>query len=169
MTRYQQIASLLLSLFLLGSPVAAAEEPNGAEPLHLTMADAVRRALTASYSLIAVDKRIGDAQTQVTNSSAWLASNPFFTGGAAASSDRFTDSSQGQVPSGKEGFGPSYTFTIQQDFEIAGQRAKRMQMANESLEVVRHERRSTEASITAKVKKAFAAALESDAKLGFAQ
>jgi len=157
------------ALFIaLAVPIAATEDPTPA-PLRMSMSDAVNRALSSSYALVAVDKRISDAASYLDRSRAWLASNPFFTGGAAASSDRFTDSSQGEVNSGKKGFGPSYTFTLQQDFEIAGQRGKRIQAATSGLEVARNERLSTEATVAAEAKKLFAAALESAAKLALTE
>lgn len=140
-----------------------------AEPTRVTMADAADRALKASYSLVAINKRLTDAQSYLDRSSAWLATNPFVSGGAAASSDRFfTDSGPGQPP-GRETFGPSYTFTLQQDLEVAGQRGKRMAAARRGLEVVESEHRSTAASIRAEAQKAFTAALASDANLALTQ
>lgn len=169
-------SALLPTLLLLLLPTATAAS-EAAGPIHLTQEDAVQRALAASYALVAIDKRIADAESYAERSGAWLASNPFISGGGSASDSTFDravgDSDPSQPPPTKDfvarQFGPSYTFTLQQDFEIAGQRGLRMETAARGLEVTRHERRSTEASVRAEAKKAFAAALFSEAKVELAE
>lgn len=150
-------AAVLLAAIGLTSPVAA-------QPRQLTMADVITGALQSSYQLVAVDKQVAAAQTYLDRSSAWLPSNPTVTGGASASDSKFTTTLPNNQQGPSERFGPSYTFTAEQTFEVAGQRGLRMDVAERGLEASRHDRDNTEANIRAKAKKAFVAALASDAK-----
>jgi outer membrane protein TolC len=133
------------------------------------MAETVSRARATSYALAAVDKRVADARTYIDRSSAWLASNPFFSGGASASDSTFERGTNNPDVFRTERYGPSYTFTLQQDFEVAGQRSARIRAAERGLDVVISDRRNTEATVDAEAKKLFTAALESDAKVVFAE
>jgi len=156
-TRILTHAAVLLTAVGLASPVAA-------QPRQLTMADVISGALQSSYQLVAVGKRVDAAQSSLERSSAWLASNPTVTGGASASDSKFTTTLPNNQQGPSDRFGPSYTFTAEQSFEVAGQRRLRMDVAERGLESSRHDRDNTEANIRAKAKKAFMAALASDAK-----
>lgn len=137
------------------------------------MQEAVQRALESSYSLQEAEKRIATARSYVDRSSAWLATNPHVSAGGAASDSEFTrfrtsPDNPNQFVEDDERFGPSYTFGLEQTFEIAGQRGLRIEAAQRGLEVAIVDRRSREATARAEVKKAYTAALENDAKLALA-
>lgn len=158
------VALLACGLTLFKSAAAA-------QPTPVTLQEVVRRAVESSYSVIEADKRIAAARTALERSRAWLASNPQVTGGGSASNSEFErltqDSSGGQI-SRRERFGPSYSFTLQQDLEIAGQRGARIEAAARGLDVAIADRRNREASVRAEAKKAFVEALESRAKVALA-
>jgi outer membrane protein TolC len=155
-SRFPAPARHAILVFLSLSGIAAAV----GQPLELTMQDVVDRATESSYALSEAQKRIATAQSYLDRSGAWLASNPHVSAGGAAADSKFSRFEDGPT----ERFGPSYTFTLQQDFEIAGQRSLRMDAARRGLDIAHSDRLSRLASVTAEAKKAFTAALEADAK-----
>lgn len=118
--------------------------PVGAAPVRLDIDAAVDRALAVSRSK--TDKtRIELAQANLERSKALLPSNPFFSGGAQHTT--------------QSGIGPNYVFLLSQEFEIAGQRTKRIEAATQGLEKATWEVKSAEQNLTATVKFAFVQAL----------
>lgn len=138
------IAALLL-------PARAAR----AEVLRLTLEDALARARSANAALHASGMQIETARANVERSHAWVPENPYLTGGLL------------QTPG--TGFGPSYGFSISQEFEVAGQRGKRMAVAEAGLRKAEWEQKNQEAELRATVKTAFVRALLSEERLTLAR
>lgn len=139
--------------------LGAAARLAAAQPLTLSMEQVAQRAVEHSYTIIEADKRTAAARTAVERSSAWLAANPHVSGGGSASDSEFDRLSQDASTTRSERFGPSYSFTLQQDVEIAGQRGMRMQASTHGVAVALNDRRNREGAVRAEAKKAFTAAL----------
>ena len=101
----QRASGLLILLWLFpGFAVAV-------DPLRLTMDEAVARAAAANPEVKSFNAAIQMAEARLRGSSAWLPSNPYFSGGAGLTS--------------QPDVGPNFGFFLSQEFEIAGQREKR--------------------------------------------
>ncbi len=111
-----------------------------AEPVRLDMDAAVSRALSAHRNFN-VERRVDFAQANLERSTAWLPSNPYLSAGAQHTT--------------QSGFGPNYEFLLSQEFEIAGQRQKRVAAASEGLEKTQAEAQHAEQNLIAAVKLAF--------------
>jgi cobalt-zinc-cadmium efflux system outer membrane protein len=146
-----------------------ADRTLASDPVRLTMADVVAHALKSNYQLLAVDKQVAAAQTYLERSRSWLASNPTVTGGGSASDSKFETTLPNNQQGPSERFGPSYTFTAEQSFEVAGQRGLRIESATRGLAATQHDRLNTAANVGAEAKKAFAAALAARARAELAE
>ncbi len=127
--------------------------PASAAPLRLTLEDVVARAKAASLDLQTSQKDIDLANAHLERSRALLPSNPYFTGGAQRS----------------DNFGPNYTFYLSQEFEIAGQRQKRIGAATENVQKATWEMQTAEQSLVAVAKTAFIHALVTVDRVNVAQ
>jgi cobalt-zinc-cadmium efflux system outer membrane protein len=118
--------------------------PVGASPVRLDIDAAVDRAVAVSRNK--TDRtRIELAQANLERSKALLPANPFLSGGAQHTT--------------QTGIGPNYVFLLSQEFEIAGQRTKRIEAATHGLEKASWEGKNAEQNLTAAVKIAFVQAL----------
>jgi len=116
----------------------------GAEPLRLTIDEAVARATAANLDLSASRKDLDLARANSERSRAWFPANPFLSGGV----QHTTQSS-----------GPNYTLLLSQEVEVAGQRGKRVAAALQETEKATAELKNQELTLAAGVKSAFIHAL----------
>ncbi len=155
---------LLVFVPLLLPPRAAP-----AEPIRLTMEDAVTRAAGATVEVSESRRDLSLAKANLARSRAILPDDPQVSAGAYHSTlqeDVFND--QGDLVE-QRGYGPNYTFSISQEFEIAGQRALRMDAAGKDVERARFALKSQRDNLAATVKTAFIHALIEKEKLAVAQ
>jgi len=143
-------ASSGLSLLLL---VAVHTASAGAAPLRLSIEEAVSKATAASLDLRANRKDISVAEANVERSRALLPANPFFSAGAQHAA----------------GFSPNYSFSLSQEFEVAGQRRRRMSVAEQDVEKATWDVKTAEHALAATVKTAFIHALISSQRVAVAQ
>ena len=132
--------------------------PAVAGPLPLTMDETVARAIAASRDLRVSRKQVELAQANLDRSHALLPANPYVSGGAQYDSSRqqfTTDSGQTAFASN----GPNYGFTLSQEFEIAGQRSKRIASAEQGVEKAVWDAKSAELTLVSTVKQTFVRAL----------
>ncbi len=132
--------SISLALFLLAAPVPAA-------PLRLTSDDAVSRAQQAHPDVATARTAIAVAEAGLQRSKAWLPANPYVSGGAGMTTQR--------------GVGSNYGGTISQEFEIAGQRTIRAQVASQEVAKAAAALAGARLDLAAQVKTAFVDALVS--------
>ncbi len=144
------VACLLSAVAVLLS----AARPLLAQPVHLDMDAAVSRALTAHHNFN-LERRIDFAEATVERSKPWLPANPYFSAGAQHTT--------------QSGFGPDYAFLLSQEFEIAGQRQKRLAAANEGVEKTHAEAEHAKENLIAAVKLAFLQALVDADRVTLAQ
>lgn len=119
-----------------------AEGTTRAERINLK--DAVQRALANNLELQAFRKRLEEARGDLTRASLLLPSNP--TVGADIGNKYNTRENVRDT---------DYTITLSQEFQIAGQRGKRISVAEKNLEKVAAEIETLEWDITARVKRNF--------------
>lgn len=120
----------------------------------LTIEEAVTRAITADPAVATSAARLRNAAIEVERSKAWLPSNPFLS--TTISSSTFGQSSASEQPgtplpeNGKAG--TAYTFFLEQEVEIAGQRSSRIAAAAHSQRVaeLNHVQAQREAAATAR-------------------
>ena len=110
-----------------------------AEPLRLSVEDAVTRALKANLDIQASRKDISVAEANLERSRPLLPSNPYFSAGAQHS----------------DGFAPNYSFSLSQEFEVAGQRQTRINAAQKEVEKATWDVKSAEQTLVATTKTAF--------------
>lgn len=114
-----------------------------AEPLRLTADDVVARAIANNLELRASRKDVSVAQANLERSMPWLPSNPSFTAGAQHAT----------------GFAPNYSFSLSQEFEIAGQRGARIEAARKDLQKANSDVKTAEQNLAANARTAFLRAL----------
>jgi cobalt-zinc-cadmium efflux system outer membrane protein len=114
-----------------------------AEPLRLSVDDAVARAIAANLELMASRTDVSVAKANLERGRALLPSNPQFTAGAQH----------------LDGFALNYTFSLSQEFEVAGQRGARVQAAQKEVDKATWEVKSVEQTLAATAKTAFVHAL----------
>ena len=125
-----------------------------AETLRLTMEEAVQRAKDTNPELSANRKDLEVARVSVERSRPLLPSNPIVTFGT------FGLGTQRRLDTGESTSGHANFFgSVTQEFEIAGQRSKRIDVAQRSLEKETWNTRSAELNLTATVRAAFVHAL----------
>ncbi len=161
----------LSSVLLLLLPLAAS-----AASLRLSMEEAVNRALAASPDLQADRKDVDVATATLQQSRALFPENPYVSLGAQTSFQR--NSAAGTSAGGggavstattqtDVGFG--YGLSLSQEVEIAGQRQKRLAVAQSGLERASADAHSAELTMIATVKSAFVGALANAARLTIAR
>ena len=114
-----------------------------ADPLRLSAQDVVARALANNLDLRASRKDVSVAQASLERSLPWLPSNPAFTAGAQHAT----------------GFAPNYSFSLSQEFEIAGQRGARVDAARKEVEKANWDVKTAEQNLAANARTAFLRAL----------
>ena len=142
---------LCLVMFALSVAPGAGQ----ASPLRLTMEDTVDRALAASRDLRVSRKTVDIARVNLDRSRAWLPANPYVSVGAQ-------DVVHNQ-------FGPNYGATLSQEFEIAGQRGKRVAVAEKGVVRAEWELRAAELTLVTNVKQSFIHALLGPERVALAQ
>lgn len=129
----------VVTAFLFGTQTAHAQ------PLRLTVDEAVARAKAANPGLSATRKDLDVADANLERSRALMPANPYFSTGAQHNSARTFD--------------PNYAFYVSQEIEVAGQRKKRIEAATQGTERATWEVKDAELDLTANVKTAFLQAL----------
>jgi outer membrane protein, heavy metal efflux system len=142
---------ILLPTLLVAIRVDADEVTAG--PVRLTVSEAVARAVANNINLSTNRKDIEVARANLERSKAWLPANPFVTGGAQHGTN----------------VAPTYNFSLSQEFEIAGQRDKRIGAATQAVEAATWDMKAVEQTLAATVKTAFVHALISDERVTVAQ
>lgn len=149
LTHYVKYATNILLLFylcFLVSNKSAAQEKAKANPV--TVENAIEIALENNLQLAAARKKIDAAEAEQLKSSILLPSNPELKseiGTRNSPEERHTD----------------YTISLTQEFEIYGQRQKRMRVAQKNIERVKYEIANEERNVIAEVKTGFYEALTS--------
>lgn len=142
---------------LLFAPLAALAAPLAApvSAVELTRSEVVDRALEQAYDVFAAERRREMTGARITDSKPLLASNPFVSFSYWDSTDQ-TIVGDGRT----EGIGPSYTLSLSQTFELAGQRGRRMAIArhNDAVAAANHD--AARNGVVARVERAFNETLE---------
>jgi len=149
MTRcWPSAASVGLLTMLLGAPCEA-------EPVRLTIDEAVARASQAHPDLAAARRAIDVAAASLQRSKAWLPANPYISGGGGTTS--------------QQGAGNNYGFYISQEIEVAGQRSKRIDVASQDVAKASSELIGAQQTLAAAVKTAFVQALVNTDRVSLAR
>lgn len=137
--------------------------PSPASSLELTEDALVARALDVSSDLSDAQQRLRIADARAATSRSLLPRNPFVSLSFWSTTDeRILRQSDGT--SEEETRNPSYTFSLSQTLEIAGQRGKRMELAAHNREVAQANLGAARVSVETEARKAFYSALEAHAR-----
>lgn len=121
--------------------------------LELTLDEAMQRAGELSPDLAASRARVAAADARIDESRALLATNPYFSVSMFDSNDkRFVNNLE-------EGIAPSLSFSLSQTFELAGQRGKRIELAQNNRAVAEAGAAAAQQSVAQTVKQAFYGAI----------
>lgn len=128
----------------------------------LTIDQAIARALPHDASVVSADSRRRSADLELIRSRRWLPSNPYFN--TTISSSTFEQSTgsgsqPGELAPGTENYGPAFTFFLEQEVEIAGQRSLRVRSGEQSHQITELNEIQAKRNAEAKVKTAFLTAL----------
>lgn len=145
-------AAVSLLVILSASSLAATASGQG---LRLTVEEAVARARRSNVLLRSTATGIASAQASLERSRFWVPQDPFFSGGLL------------QTP--QTGFGPNYGLSLSQEFEVAGQRKRRMAVAEASVQRAQWEQRAAELNLAAAVTIAFNDALVAAERVALAE
>jgi outer membrane protein, heavy metal efflux system len=121
-------------------------EPTGSRS-RLTVDEAVQKALQAHPDLASARKAVDVARAGLQRSKAWLPGNPYFSAGAGTTT--------------QAGVGSNYGMYVSQEFEIGGQRSKRIDVATLDVAKATSEMVDVREALVAVVKTAFVDALVS--------
>lgn len=157
-----QKLSILAVFFFISCllPANARATATGGQIKALTVEDAVQRALAHNPDLQALRLEEDSAKGQSEKARLLLINNPTIEGNISKK-DR---------PEGEDGGKfTNYGFKLSQEFEIAGQRGARIEVAEKELARVSSEIKDKERVLISDVKDAFAMALASKKKSGLAQ
>ena len=148
MKRLTLAAAVVVALLLAGwhAPAAA---------LRLTMDEAVTRATQAHPDVASARAAVAIAEAGLQRSKAWLPANPYLSAGAGTTT--------------QTGVGSNYGMYLSQEFEIAGQRSKRVAVANQDIAKATAELSGAQQTLVAAVKTAFVQALVSTDRVGLAR
>src|SRR5436309_2862348 len=113
--------------------------------LRLTMDEAVARAQSANADLRANRKDVDVAEANLEKSKVLLPGNPLVAGGLQRTAET--------------SFGPNYGVSLSQEFEVGGQRRRRMAVAQQGLEKATWDVKTGDINLAASVKVAFIQAL----------
>lgn len=141
------LSLLITFLFTLGigKNVRQCESAEGATRAErISLKEAVEKALENNLELQAFRKRLDEARGDLTKASLILPSNPNVESKIGNRYDTRENSRD-----------TDYSITLSQEFQIAGQRGKRISVAEKNLEKVTSEIETLEWDITARVKKNF--------------
>lgn len=136
--RRRAFVPMLLGLLCVGPPCRA-------DRVRLTMEEAVSRAAQAHPDVAAARKAVEIAQASLQRSKAWLPANPYLSAGAGTTT--------------QPGVGNNYGMYLSQEFEIAGQRSKRIGIATQEVAKATSEATGAQHVLAAAVKTAFVQAL----------
>jgi len=162
MAKWRLVILMVIASF--GSGFRAA-----AEPLRLTIADALERATGASMDVSESRRDLSSAKANLKRTKPWLPDDPSVSFGAYHSTiqqDIFNDIGE-QV--GRRGYGPNYTVSLSQEFEVAGQRGLRISAAREEVERARRSLHWQRQGLAASVRTAYLAASVAAQRLTLAQ
>jgi cobalt-zinc-cadmium efflux system outer membrane protein len=123
--------------------------------LHLTMDEAVTRAVQAHPDVASARAAVDIAEAGLLRSKAWLPANPYLSAGAGTTT--------------QTGVGSNYGMYLSQEFEIAGQRSKRIDVAKQDIARATEELSSARQTLVAAVKTAFVQALVGADRVGVAR
>ena len=139
--------------------IAAAWVARPAQAIELTRTEVIDRALEHAYDITAAQRRREMTQARLDGSKALLPSNPYLSFSYWDSTDQtlFSDGST-------QGIGPSYTLSLSQTVEIAGQRGKRIEMAQHNDAVASANIDAARLSLVNRVERAFNETLEAHAR-----
>jgi len=126
-------------LWIVAAIIILCAPTTRAEPLRLAIDDVVERAIKTNLDLQASRTDISVAEANLERSRILLPTNPIFTGGA-----------QHTI-----GYAPNYSFSLSQEFEIAGQRRVRMSAAQKEVEKATWDVKAIEQVLAATAKTAF--------------
>lgn len=129
--------------FLLALGIGNPPQADCAE--RISLKETVQRALENNLELQAFRKRLEEAKGDLTKASLLLPSNPAI---GTKMDERHNTREPGRYTT-------DYTITLSQEFQVAGQRGKRISVAEKNLEKVTAEVETLEWDITARVKKNF--------------
>jgi len=152
-TRLSRRGVLRAALAALGAAVVFLPNDTIAQTLRLTVDEAVARAKANPANFDPTDLNL--AKAQLVRSGVLLPSNPFFGGGAQRTS-------QMDVPN-------NYAFFLQQEFEIAGQRGKRVEAATQAVAQQEWQQRQAQLTLAATVKSTFVTALIHQSRVTLAE
>lgn len=142
----------------LGQPQAAMVSQYSAFPINIE--EAVQRALTLNPDLQAIRLEEGVAYGRLEKARLFLINNPTIGGNV----------SKKESPEGESGSAfTNYGFKLSQEFEVAGQRSIRIDIAEKELAKVKAEIKDKERVVIADVKDAFTKVLAVKKKSGLAQ
>ena len=148
MKRLTLAAAVVVALLLAGRHAPAAA-------LRLTMDEAVTRATQAHPDVASARAAVAIAEAGLQRSKAWLPANPYLSAGAGTTT--------------QTGVGSNYGMYLSQEFEIAGQRSKRVAVANQDIAKATAELSGAQQTLVAAVKTAFVQALVSTDRVGLAR
>jgi cobalt-zinc-cadmium efflux system outer membrane protein len=141
-------AAVVVALFVGGRHTPAAA-------LRLTMDEAVTRATQAYPDVASARAAVGVAEAGLQRSKAWLPANPYVSAGAGTTT--------------QAGVGSNYGMYLSQEFEIAGQRSKRIDVAKQDIAQATAELSNVRQTLVAAVKTAFVQALVGTDRVGLAR
>jgi cobalt-zinc-cadmium efflux system outer membrane protein len=128
---------------MIGTLMVLAARGACADTLRMSIDEFVARVVAMNLELGASRKDISVAEADLERSRPLLPSNPAFTAGAQHAT----------------GFAPNYSFTLSQEFEIAGQRRARINAAQKEIEKTTWDVKNAEQTLAATAKTAFIHAL----------
>lgn len=140
-----------------------------AEPIRLTVDDAIERASGGSTEVSESRRDLSFAKAGLKRSDYWLPSDPSLSFGAYHSTikqDLFNELGE-QV--GRKGYGPNYTFSLSQELEVAGQRQTRVAAAQAEVDRARGSLRWQRQGLLAGVRTAYLGAALAEQRLSLAQ
>ncbi|MDR4503271.1 MAG: TolC family protein [Candidatus Scalindua sp.] len=144
--KYVTVVTLLASILFLTSHVSIAREETDAETVNLE--ECITRAFENNLQIAAARNRLGTSEADRIKSSLLFPSNPKLntrigTRNSPSPADRHTD----------------YSVSLSQEFQVYGQRRKRINVSDKLIERVKFEISDVERNVIAKVKTNFYEAL----------
>jgi len=140
--------------------LAVASKPLGA--IELTLDEVLERALEHSHEIAVALAGLDTVAARVRRSEALLPTNPYVSASLwDTTATRFIDDRERNID-------PSYTFSLSQTFEIAGQRSKRIAAARHGADVAAANAATTRANLTSGIRRTFNDTIEAHARVGLA-
>lgn len=150
------------NLLLTATICLACVAPRQVRAVELTLDEVIERALQHGHEVQISQTSLDTVDARLRRSQALLPTNPYVSGGFwDTTATRFIDDRQ-------RGIGPSYTLSLSQTFEIAGQRGQRVALAASGVDVAEANALAARSTLIANVRRTFHDAIEADARVGFA-